>query len=50
MSINTPAVEKTQVEGEEKEVRKTADAVRIIQEDAQRDLDVAMPALSCEWC
>jgi len=36
---------KERVQGEELEVRKFADEVRAIQEDAQRDLDVAMPAL-----
>mmetsp|Transcript_1422 Transcript_1422/g.4304 ORF Transcript_1422/g.4304 Transcript_1422/m.4304 type:complete len:1452 (+) Transcript_1422:2-4357(+) len=36
---------KEKVSGEELIVRKQADEVRVIQEDAQRDLDVAMPML-----
>jgi hypothetical protein len=37
-------LEKTKVQGEEKEVRKKADSVKLISDEAQRDLDVAMPA------
>mmetsp|Transcript_47704 Transcript_47704/g.108527 ORF Transcript_47704/g.108527 Transcript_47704/m.108527 type:complete len:1551 (-) Transcript_47704:45-4697(-) len=36
---------KEKVAGEEAVVRKQADEVRVVQEDAQRDLDIAMPAL-----
>jgi dynein heavy chain len=36
---------KEKVMGEEKEVNKQAQQVRAVQEDAQRDLDIAMPAL-----
>lgn len=36
---------KDKVGGEEKIVRKQADEVKIIQADAQKDLDIAMPAL-----
>lgn len=35
-----------QVEDEEREVKSKAEEVRVVQEDAQRDLDVAMPALN----
>merc|ERR1719149_581618 len=38
-------VVKDKVSSEETIVRGQADQVRVIQEDAQRDLDVAMPAL-----
>merc|ERR1719281_1434102 len=38
-------VVKEKVQADEAVVRKQADEVRIVQEDAQRDLDVAMPAL-----
>eukprot|EP00928_Gymnodinium_smaydae_P068046 TRINITY_DN5109_c0_g4_i2.p1 TRINITY_DN5109_c0_g4~~TRINITY_DN5109_c0_g4_i2.p1 ORF type:complete len:3873 (+),score=1233.23 TRINITY_DN5109_c0_g4_i2:1305-11621(+) len=38
-------IQKEKVQGEETVVRAQADEVRAVQEDAQRDLDVAMPAL-----
>merc|ERR1719269_536577 len=38
-------IQKDKVGAEERVVRKQADDVRAAQEDAQRDLDIAMPAL-----